>query len=60
MTPLTVWDVSASDKCTVLVNVGGTAEGMPFVPVGMKGLFFCGGFVEITFVTVLAIHLEYQ
>ena len=34
VTPLTVLDVSASEKRTVkAVNAGGTAEGMPFVPI---------------------------
>ena len=42
MTPLWVLDVSASEKRADNRRiVGGTAEGMPFVPVcGMKGLFF--------------------
>ena len=42
LTPLKVLDVSASEKrAAEAVNAGGTAEGMPFVPiVGWKVLFF--------------------
>ena len=43
MTPLPVLDVSASEKAALKKRIaGGTAEGMPFVPiVGMEGLFIC-------------------
>lgn len=52
MTPLLVWDVSASDKRTVTVNVGGTAEGNPFVPVRDERFIFLGGHsMDITFRT---------
>ena len=42
MTALTVYGVFAPEKRTAIaVNAGGTAEGMPFVPIcGMMGFIF--------------------
>ena len=43
MTPLTVYGVHAPDKAALKYQriAGGTAEGLPFVPIiGMKGFLF--------------------
>ena len=41
MIPLKIYGVLAPESCAVKRIAGGTAEGLPFVPImGMEGIFF--------------------